>query len=84
MAAGRCPALLFPSWHNCVPFLDVLEGALVLGDLEQPHGTPFLLDEAAHLSDRMNFVCLVRCRWRALTFHILGHGVALLRPTATG
>lgn len=64
------------------PLLDELEGALVLGDLEQHHGTPLVLGKATHLSDYVSreFCVLseapvaVARPWHV---HSLGHLVAL-------
>lgn len=42
-----------PARRPTYPFLDELEGPLVLGDLEQLHGAPLVGRKAAHLPDHV-------------------------------
>ena len=42
-----------PHGNPTYPFLDELEGPLVLGDLEQLHGSSLVRGEATHLPDHV-------------------------------
>ena len=92
MAAGT---LLSPSLHCSTgacphPFLDQLEGPLVLGDREQLPGPPLIRGEAACLPGRVLRELGVFVGVRAAAAACLGSLTSLaalwplLRPTATG
>ena len=55
MAERRCLAPLSSSLSGCVspPSLDELEGPLVLGDLEQLHGSSLVRGKATYLPDHV-------------------------------
>lgn len=64
------------------PFLDELQGLLVLGDLEQLHGVLLIGGKATHLSDHVpHKLCVLGEAPAAATMpqlaHVLGHFVTL-------
>ena len=71
------------------PFLDELEGPLVLGDLEQLHGPPLMRGEAAHLPDHVPHELGVLGEAPAAASvprlaHVLGHLVSLVEAQGHG
>lgn len=88
---GHCSAPLSPSWHRVCPhpFLDELQGLLVLRDLKQLHGAPILRGKATHLSDYVPHELGVLGEVSPAVavpslVHVLGHLVALVEATAMG
>ena len=71
------------------PFLDELEGPLVLGDLEQHHGSSLVRGEATHLPDHVPHKLGVFGETAAAAAvprlaHVLGHLVTLVEAHGHG